>query len=139
MSIQLQTKDSGIRWNEAASLFTAVGWGVREPEHLREAFARSTYKCFAFDGAKLVGFGRTIGDGRYYATVVDMIVHLDYQRQGIASQITQNLQNAMQGFLIITLPAAPEVQLFYNRLGWRKVKTGMKLPRSENQARLNCE
>jgi ribosomal protein S18 acetylase RimI-like enzyme len=92
----MQDNDSGIRWIEAASLFTAVGWGAREPEHLREAFARSTFKCFAFDDAKLVGFGRTIDDGRYYATLVDRIVHLDYQRQGIGSQIMQNLQNAMQ-------------------------------------------
>ena len=139
MSIHLQTNDSGICWNESASLFTAVGWGAREPDHLRDAFARSKFKCFALEGARLVVFGRTIDDGRYYATVVDMIVHPDYQTQGIGSQIMQNLQNAMQGFLIITLTAAPEVQPFYNRLGWRKVNTGMMLPRSENQARLNCE
>jgi len=139
MSIHLQTSDSGIGWNEAANLFIAVGWGAREPEHLREAFAKSTFKCFAFDGAKLVGFGRTIDDGRYYATVVDMVVHPEYQTRGVGSQIMQNLQNAMQGFMVITLTAVPEVQPFYNRLGWRKLKTGMMLPRSEDQARLNCE
>ena len=139
MTIQLKTNDSGIDWNEAGGLFTAVGWGAREPEHLREAFAKSTFKCFAFDDVKLIGFGRTIDDGRYYASVVDMIVHPDYQKKGIGTKIMQNLQSAMQGFLYITLTAFPEVQPYYRRLGWRKLKTGMMLPRSEDQARLNCE
>ena len=139
MTIQLKTNDSGIDWNEVAGLFTAVGWGTREPEHLREAFAKSTFKCFAFDEAKLVGFGRTIDDGRYYATVVDMIVHPDYQKKKIGTKIMHNLQNAMEGFLYITLTAFPDVQPFYNRLGWRRLKTGMMLPRSEDQARPNCE
>ena len=88
---------------------------------------------------KLVGFGRTIDDGKYMATVVDMIVHPDYQRSGIGRQIMQNLQGRLTGFLYVTLTAAPDAQPFYEKLGWRKMTTGMIFPRDEEQARRNCE
>ena len=139
MTIRIQTDDSGVSWTEVANLFTAIGWGRREPDQLEAAFGKSTFQRFAFDGTKLVGFGRTIDDGVYYATVVDMVIDPDYQRQGVGTQIMQSLQSALKGFLITTLTAVPQVQPFYARLGWRTLKTGMMLPRSEEQARLNCE
>jgi len=94
MTIRIQTDDSGVSWTDVASLFQAVKCGQREPDDLRSAFGKSTFKCFAFDGDKLVGFGRTIDDGKYMATVVDMIVHPDYHGRGIGRQIMQNLQGA---------------------------------------------
>jgi ribosomal protein S18 acetylase RimI-like enzyme len=139
MSIHLQTNDSGISWLDVSNLFKAVGWGQRKPDDLRSAFAKSTFPCFAFDDAKLVGFGRTIDDGRYYATIVDIVIHPDYQRRGIGRQIMQNLKARMTGFLVVTLTAAPHVQPFYKKLGWRMMKTGMMFPRSEEQAKQNCE
>lgn len=139
MTIRIQANDSGINWNDVTNLFSSIGWGNRDPHDVRAAFNKSTFACFAFDGIKLVGFGRTIDDGKYYATVVDVVVHPEYQRQGVGRQIMQNLQGAMKGFLITTLTAAPEAQSFYAKLGWRKLKTGMMLPRSYEQAQLNCE
>jgi ribosomal protein S18 acetylase RimI-like enzyme len=139
MNIRIQTDDSSISWTDTANLFKVVGWGQREPDDLRLAFAKSTFKCFAFDDAKLVGIGRTIDDGRYYATIVDVVVHPDYQRRGIGRQIMQNLKARTTGFLVVTLTAAPEVQSFYKKLGWRKLTTEMIFPRSEEQARQNCE
>src|SRR6266480_4789862 len=103
MTVRIQTNDSDISWSDVADLFKAVGWGHREPEHLHDAFSKSTFKCFAFDGDKLVGFGRTIDDGKYMATVVDMIVHPDYQGRGIGRRIMQILQSRLKGFLYVTL------------------------------------
>src|SRR5579862_6457434 len=124
MSIRIQTDDSGINWADVANLFKAAGWGHREPEDLRSAFAKSTFKCFAFDDERLIGFGRTIDDGKYMATVVDMIVHPDYHRRGIGSQIMQSLQARLTGFLYVTLTAMSDVQPFYAKLGWQKMTTG---------------
>jgi aralkylamine N-acetyltransferase len=139
MNIRIETDDSGIDWTDVANLFQAVGWGQREPDDLRAAFGKSTFKCFAFDDKRLVGFGRTIDDGKYMAAVVDMIVDPDYQRYGIGRQIMQNLQGRLTGFLYVTLTAAADAQPFYEKLGWRKMTTGMILPRDEEQVRRNCE
>jgi GNAT superfamily N-acetyltransferase len=100
--------------------------------------AREIPTKFAFEGSELVGVGRTIDDGRFYATVVDVVVRPPYQHRGIGRAIVEDLQSRMKGFLVVTLTAAPDVQPFYHRLGWRTQSTAMILPRSEEQARLNC-
>jgi GNAT superfamily N-acetyltransferase len=102
------------------------------------AFSCSTFKAFAYDGEELVGIGRAIDDGKFYATIVDVVVQPAYQRRGVGRAIVEDLQSRLSGFLLVTLTAAPEVQPFYARLGWRKQTTGMIRPRSTEQARLNC-
>src|SRR5262245_40862133 len=134
----IERDDRSISWRSVASLFQAVGWGERNPDEIRAAFARSTFKAFAFENSELIGFGRTIDDGRFYATVVDVVVAPKHQRKGIGRAIVEDLQSRMNGFLVCTLTASPDVQPFYRKLGWRKLSTGMILPRSEEQARLNC-
>ena len=64
-------------------MFKAVGWGERSPNEVQAAFARSTFKVFAFDDVELIGFGRTIDDGRFYANIVDVVVSPIHQRKGL--------------------------------------------------------
>jgi GNAT superfamily N-acetyltransferase len=136
--MRIERDDKAISWEQVASLFQAVGWGRRDPDDVRTAFARSTFKAFAFEGEELAGFGRTIDDGRYYATVVDVVVSPNHQRKGIGRAIVNDLQSRLNGFLVVTLTAAPDVQPFYQKLGWRHQSTAMIRPRSKEQARLNC-
>jgi len=69
--MRIERDDAGISWIEVAALFTAVGWDSRHPDGARAAFERSTHKAFAFEDGELIGFGRTIDDGKFYATIVD--------------------------------------------------------------------
>ena len=137
--MRIETNDAAVSWDQVANLFQVVGWGMRDPSEVRAAFARSTFKAFAFDGAELIGFGRTVDDGQFYATVVDVVVAPAYQGKGIGRAIVEDLQSRLTGFLVVTLTATPEVQPFYQRLGWRKQTTAMIYPRSPEQARLNCQ
>lgn len=107
--MRIERDDHAISWQEVAGLFQAVGWGERDPNAIQAAFARSTFKAFVFDDNELIGFGRTIDDGRFYAAVVDVVVHPAHQRQGIGRTIVEDLQSRLQGFLVVTLTAAPEV------------------------------
>ena len=72
------------------ALFETTGWN-REyqatPEELARAIANSQFFVAAYDGGKLVGFGRVLTDGVLHAMIYEMIVHPDYQRQGIGTQI----------------------------------------------------
>jgi GNAT superfamily N-acetyltransferase len=136
--MRIERDHTGIAWSDVSALFEAVGWGRRSPDAVREAFQRSTFRAFAFEDNRLVGVGRTIDDGRFYATVVDVLVHPRYQGQGVGRAIVEDLQSRLDGFLMVTLTAAPDVQPFYCRLGWRPLSTGMIRPRSDEQARLNC-
>ena len=136
--MRIERDDGAVSWSQVVALFAAVGWGARDLEEVRSAFGRSTFKAFAFDDGELVGFGRTIDDGRFYATVVDVVVSPAHQRKGVGRAIVADLQSRLQGFLVVTLTAAPDVQAFYRKLGWRNLSTGMIRPRSKEQAHLNC-
>ena len=83
------------------------------------SFERSTFKAFAFEGDELVGFGRTVDDGRFYAILADVVVAPAWQRRGVGTAIVQDLQSRLKGFRMVTLTATPEVQPFYG--GWAGV------------------
>jgi len=61
-----------------------------------------------------------------------------YQRKGVGRAIVEDIQNRLQGFLVVTLTAAPDVQPFYRRLGWRNQTTAIIRPRAKDQELLNC-
>ena len=136
--MRIERDDAEVPWDQAAALFAAVGWGARDPDDVRAAFSRSTFKAFAFDAGELIGLGRTIDDGKFYATIVDVVVSPAHQRRGVGRALVEDIQKRLDGFLVVTLTAAPDVQPFYRKLGWRKLATGMIRPRSAEQARLNC-
>jgi aralkylamine N-acetyltransferase len=79
--MRIERSDEAISWQDVTDLFKAVGWGERSPDEVQTAFARSTFKVFAFDDVKLLGFGRTIDDGRFYANIVDVVVSPTHQRK----------------------------------------------------------
>jgi aralkylamine N-acetyltransferase len=127
-----------VDWGAVAELIAAVGWGHQEPAELAVAFGRSTHVMFVYEGGVLVGCGRTVGDGRYYASIVDVVVRPDRQGCGVGRRIVERLQGQLSGYRLVTLTAAEPVQGFYERLGWRRQRTAMLLPRDREQERLNC-
>jgi aralkylamine N-acetyltransferase len=129
---------SGVPWDEAAHLFELVGWLPRRATELQLAFSRSVAQAFAFHESRLVGVARAVGDGVYYASLVDVLVHPDFQRTGVGSKLVEHIQARLTYPLLFTLTAAPDVQPFYKRLGWRHQLTSMIRPRSLDQEALNC-
>ena len=105
--MRIERDDAEIPCTQVPALFAAVGWGARDPREVQAAFVRSTFKAFAFEGGELVGFGRTIDDGKFYATVVDVVVSPVYQRKGIGRAIVDDLQSRLNGFLVVTLRLRP--------------------------------
>jgi aralkylamine N-acetyltransferase len=137
--MRIEHSDQGVPWDRVAALFGEIGWTARQPDEVRASFERSTFKAFAFEGDQLIGFGRTVDDGRFYAILADVVVAPTWQRRGVGTAIVQDLQGRLEGFRMVMLTATPEVQPFYRRLGWRRLVTAMLFPRSARQAELNCE
>ena len=87
----------------------------------------------AWDGERLVGFGRVLTDFVYRATIWDVIVDEGYQKQGIGTEIVQR---------ILHHPRLKKVELFwlctrrpgfYEKLGFSsKEQTGMVWNRSQH-------
>ena len=81
-------------------LFLTTGWNEYyklEQDDLFTAFGNSWYALFAFDGDRLVGMGRILCDDVCHALILDMIVHPDYQRKGIGSDLLGTIHTKMSG------------------------------------------
>ena len=82
MKIEFNSNIETVDWLEVAKIFSLVGWGNRDPDEIKAAFEKSSFIRFAYADDNLVGFGRTVDDGKYYALIVDLIIHPDFQGKG---------------------------------------------------------
>jgi len=98
--------------DEYFRLFESTGWNERyqfDAERLYGAVGKSWYLVSAYDGDRLVGFGRVISDGVLHALIVDLIVLPSYQGSGIGSHILDELTNKCRS------QGIPDIQLFCAR------------------------
>ena len=139
LKITYSNSSHSVDWSIVAGIFSLVGWGNRNPDEIRAAFLESSFVRFAYDGEKLVGFGRTVDDGKYYAMIVDLVIHPDYQHQGIGSRILKELTDEIESYIFTTLTSAVGKEGFYLKQGWCQQKTAFIWPRTEKQQRDNTE
>lgn len=136
--VSYQYDCSDIGWSQVSSMFEIVGWGYRSDDKVKASFERSSHVCFVKTDNKIIAFGRTIDDGIYYGHIVDVVVHPDYQKQGLGTKIVEYLRSQMKGYNFITLTAAPGKSEFYEKIGWKKQKTAYLWPKDSEQREQHC-
>ncbi|MEZ5196979.1 MAG: GNAT family N-acetyltransferase [Bacteroidales bacterium] len=110
-------------------LFITTNWNDSYklcPEQLFEALQKCWYMISAYDGDRLVGFGRMICDGVVHALILDLIVHPDFQNQGIGSQILNKLvekcrQHKIRDIQLFSVKGKAE---FYHKNGFKERPEG---------------
>jgi GNAT superfamily N-acetyltransferase len=137
MNIEFNSDIRTLNWLRVSELFSLVGWGVRSPDEIKSAFEKSSFVRFAYSNNVLVGFGRTVDDGRYYALIVDLVIHPDFQNKGIGSNILLYLKDSLEDYKFTTLTSAVGKELFYEKQAWKKQVTSFIWPRSEKQRKEN--
>ena len=80
--------------DEILPLYRSVGWSVyyRRPELLKKAFENSLCVLAAYDGDRLAGLIRGVGDGYSVVLIQDVLVRPEYQRRGIGSTLVYHLK-----------------------------------------------
>jgi GNAT superfamily N-acetyltransferase len=69
-----------------------VGWPTLGDELTRKGISNSLFSvCAKGQDDHLIGFGRVIGDGAIYFHLQDVIVHPEYQAQGVGKMIVTEL------------------------------------------------
>ncbi len=119
-------------------LFDQAPWAKgRTLEDAREMLAHTDLAISAWDGDRLVGFGRVLTDYVYRASIWDVIVDQAYQGQDIGSAIMQHiLQHPRLARVELFWLCTRDKQAFYEKLGFSsKEQTGMVWARTP-QARL---
>ena len=124
--MKFQSDCSDINWELVPEILKAAGMSFREAEIHRKAFSGSASVVFVYDNLQLIGFGRAISDGILQAAIYDVAVLPSYQRLGIGKQIIEKIVDSLPGCSFI-LYASPGKEPFYEKLKFRKMKTGMAL------------
>lgn len=104
-------------------LFEITGWNetYRAGEkELAAALKRSFCALSAYDGEKLVGFGRVVSDGILYAVIYDIIVAPSHRERGIGGVILAGLVERCRaaGIRDIQLFAAKGRADYYRKRGF---------------------
>ena len=126
MSYRIQPDTTNINWDKVVDILQKVGMSYHTAEIHKRAFNNSYTVVFVFDKEDLIGFGRAISDGEYQAAIYDVAVLPDYQGKGIGKMIIQIIVKQTPDCSFI-LYASPGKEKFYEKVNFRRMKTGMAL------------
>lgn len=109
---------------EFNTLTNEVDWGKRENSIVEEALKNTLYSLCVYDGDKLVGYGRIIGDKTIFLYIHDVMVIPKYQGKGIGKGIMKGLLNQIDEYKKVNpeirtyLGASKNRESFYEQFGF---------------------
>ena len=114
-----ETKE--IELNDITSLYKANNWSsANKPELLYQALMNSHTLITAWEGDKLVGLGNAISDGHLVVYYPHLLVHPDYQGQGIGKMIFTRIQKKYVDFHMQILVADGKAIDSYKKMGFER-------------------
>jgi GNAT superfamily N-acetyltransferase len=126
MNVRIQLDTTAINWDLVVEILQKAGMAYHTAEIHERAFANSHTVVFVFDEEKLIGVGRALSDGEYQAAIYDVAVLPNYQGKGIGKRIIQTIVEHLPNCNVI-LYASPGKETFYEKLNFKRMKTGMAL------------
>lgn len=126
LSIRFQYDCSNVDWDTVSSILESVHMTHFEGDVHKTAFENSHTVVFVYDEDRLIGFGRAISDCAYQAAIYDVAVSQAYQGKGLGRKIVNSIVNSLPQCSFI-LYATPGKEGFYEKLNFKKMKTGMAL------------
>ena len=115
---------NALNLEQVIDLYRASTLGERRPIEnssvMQDMLANASLVISAWDGDRLVGISRTLTDFAYVAYLADLAVHLDYQHQGIGSELVQQTRAAVKPTCFLTLLSAPAANDFYPKIGFEQ-------------------
>lgn len=127
MAVEFRDDLPKLDWKSLAGLYVVYGdtpLSHRDPGKLERAFRKSFKTCIALDGGNVIGAGRVVSDGEYYAKIHDVVVEPRYQGEGIGTAILKRLLVGLDDmFVLLTTDIGKEN--FYRKLGFKRHKAAM--------------
>ena len=97
----------------------AVDWSSGKfPQRLTKAIKNSDSVFSAWDGDRLVGLINVLSDSEMTAYIHYMLIHPDYQGQGIGKKLMNLVKEAYKNFLAIVLISYDTKVEFYQNCGF---------------------
>lgn len=101
-----------------------VGWGTREENIIEEALKNTLYSLCVYDGNKLIGYGRLLGDKTIFLYIHSVMVIPEYQGKGIGRGIMTELLKQIDEYKKVNpnirtyLGASKGKEGFYEKFGF---------------------
>lgn len=110
-------------------LFLSVGWvSGQYPSRLFKALQNSSTVLTAWDGDRLVGLVRLLDDSEMVAYMHYVLVHPDYQSQGIAGTLIEMVKEKYKDYLYIEImPEESKNAAFYEKHGFQLMQDGVAM------------
>lgn len=120
MSVAVSLNDS-LGDEEVLELYKANAWSSAEkPQQLLAALRNSHALVTARVAGRLVGLGNAISDGHLVVYFPHMLVHPDFQRQGVGRAMMGALMERYEGFHQKMLTADGDAVEFYRSMGFER-------------------
>lgn len=126
-----------VKWDELSNLYQIAPLGEKSPEHLKNVFSNSRYKCFIYFKDKLIGAGRALSDGADCSYICDIAIHPEYQNYGLVRSILVRLLEFSKEHQKIILYAVPGKDGFYEKVGFRKMTSAMAIFKNQEKAQMS--
>ncbi len=127
----LYTEQKKFTMQQVQELFLSVGWvSGQYPSRLHKALMHSATVITVWDQDKLVGLARVIDDSELVAFLHYVLVHPDYQHQGIAGKMLQMIIEKYKDYLYIEgMPEESKNADFYKQFGFQVMVNGVAMQR----------
>lgn len=111
--------------DQVMALYEDAGWTAYtdEPDLLMKAIENSLKVWTLWDGEKLIGLARTIGDGATICYLQDILILKAYQGQGFGSDLLKEIMKENQNirqFVLLT-EDSEKTKNFYKKAGLSEV------------------
>ncbi len=112
------------------NLRKSAGWREVSNRKAEIGLKNSTFTVVATVDKKPVGMARIVGDGGYFALIVDVVVLPQWQGKGIGKNLMTRImayieQNTSEKEnMFVSLIAAPDRESFYEQFGFKPCPNG---------------
>lgn len=110
--------DADLSPTEVNEAYAWVEWPQREPERLAAVSRRCTWFAAREAGGRLVGVARLLDDGGIHASLWDVIVRPDRQRQGIGAALVNLALDRCRDRSLLAVVSTPAAVPFFAALGF---------------------
>lgn len=120
------TEEKIFTKEQVQQLFLSVNWvSGNYPERLYKALMNSSTVLTVWDDEKLVGLTRVLDDTEMLAQIHYVLVHPDYQGQGIAGRMIEYIKEKYKDFLYIEAMPEDKANIpFYVKHGFSVMANG---------------
>lgn len=123
------TEEKIFTKEQVQELFLSVNWvSGQYPDQLYKALMHSSTVLTTWDDNRLVGLIRVLDDTEMLAQIHYVLVHPDYQGQGIAGKMLELIKDKYKDFFYLeVMPEESKNAPFYEKHGFHVMEDGVPM------------